>query len=97
MEVCCSSPVTVTNAARDSQQVLVTALGGCLTHNIASTLCVNHDWSLNGAIPEHHPSHCAMTRHMLLLYSSQATCNAGIAAVQQLYRAAQPPEQLISV
>jgi len=76
-----SSPVTVSNAARDSQQVLVTALGGCLTHNIASTLCVNDDWSLNGAIPEHHPSYCAMTWHMLLLHSSQATCNAGIAAV----------------
>ena len=80
MEVCRSSPVTVSNAARDSQQVLVTALGGCLTHNIASTLCVNDDWSLNGAITAHHPSHCAMTRHMLLLSSSQATCNAGIVA-----------------
>ncbi len=75
-----SSPVTVSNAARDSQQVLVTALGGCLTHNIASTLCINDDWSLDAAIPEHHPSHCAMIRHMLLLNPSRATCKAGIVA-----------------
>ena len=78
--VYCSSPVTVCNAARDSQQVLVTALGGRLTNDIAGTLGINNDWSLDAAVPKHDPSYSSMTRHMLLLSLSRASCNAGMVA-----------------
>ena len=69
--------MTICDAAGHSQQVIMTALGGCLTHHIAYTLCVNDDWSFDAAVTQHHPSYSALTRHMLLLSLSTASCNVG--------------------
>lgn len=71
-------PVTVSPAALDSQQFLVTTPCGSLTNNIACTICSDHNRPFDCAGTHDHTCHSTTSWRMLPLSIARTVCNTAL-------------------